>query len=46
MTRLVIEAVRLQTEAFAQVMREQNEAAAERARVEAAERREASEAGT
>ena len=45
-TRLVIEAVRLQTEAFAQVMREQNEAAAERARVEAAERREASEAGT
>ena len=44
MTRLVMEAARLQTEAFAQVVREQSEAAAVCAHVEAGERREAHEA--
>ena len=43
-TRLVMEAVRLQTEAMTQVMREQSEAAAEHTCVKVDERREASEA--
>ena len=41
MTQVVMEALRLQTEAFARMMREQSDAATERARAEADERREA-----